>query len=51
MEPVCEFRLPIDEFADLMFERRLDGKTASSPPAYNVLDPLRASTIEDTEGV
>ena len=49
-ERFCDFKLPDDEFGDLMFDRRLDHHKASSPAMLSATIGDRASTVDDTEG-
>ncbi|KAI4142461.1 MAG: hypothetical protein LQ340_007335 [Diploschistes diacapsis] len=48
-ERFCEYRLPREDFGDMMFERRLEERKSSSPGMISGTAEGRASTVEDTE--
>ncbi|EEH37174.2 hypothetical protein PAAG_07730 [Paracoccidioides lutzii Pb01] len=48
-EPYCPFQLPVDEFGEMMFERRLAPEGTSSPPISLTGGSRRASTAADTD--
>ncbi|KAM5491907.1 hypothetical protein MaudMau93_001656 [Microsporum audouinii] len=49
-ELYCPFSLPIDEFGDMMWDRRLNPEGSVSPSVSGRGTSRRASTIADTDG-
>ncbi|KAL4978432.1 CT20-domain-containing protein [Aspergillus desertorum] len=49
-EVYCPFKLPEDEYGDLMFERRLAMEGSSSPAPSGHPESRRGSTAADTDG-
>ena len=50
-ERFCEFKLPEEDFADMLYERRFEKNKSSSPGVLSGTVEGRASTVEDTEGL
>ncbi|KAI9923803.1 hypothetical protein ASPWEDRAFT_40395 [Aspergillus wentii DTO 134E9] len=48
-EAYCPFELPLDEYGDMMFERRLAMEGSSSPVFSGHADSRRGSTVADTD--
>jgi hypothetical protein len=49
-EVYCPFELPVDEYGDLMFERRLAMEGSPSPVPSGQAESRRGSTVADTDG-
>ena len=50
IERFCDFKLPDEEFASLMFDRRFEKHKSSSPGVLSGTVEGRSSTVDDTEG-